>query len=104
MKDSFWTELLDLCRKHGVTELYSTNPDKPARLTLAYDEVSGAGDFIISDLAVKTSKPDHVPLKGTHLLYVYIDNVRVELVEEISLRGMLRTWTSKFSKRIGLSS
>lgn len=104
MRDSFWVELLDLCRKHGITEIYSTNPGKPGRVTLTYDESAGQGDFILSDISVRTSKPGAVPLQGTQCLYVYADNVKIEIVEEPSLRGMLRTWISRFSRNTGRSS
>jgi hypothetical protein len=108
MTDSFWTELLDLCRKHGVTELYSTNPGKPGRITLTYDEYAKQGEFILSDIGVRTSKPGLVPLKGTQCLYVYADNVKIDVVsvpptplEEV--RGKISEWISRFSKRTGRS-
>lgn len=103
MKDSFWTELLDLCRKHGVTEIYSTNPGKPGRVTLTYDEAAKQGEFILSDIGVRTSKSSAVPLKGTQCMYVYADNVKIDIVELPSVRGMLSAWISRFSKRTGRS-
>jgi hypothetical protein len=86
MRDSFWTELLDLCRKHGITEIYSNTPGKTGRITLTYDEDAQQGEFILADIGVRTSKPEAVPLKGTQCLYVYADNVQIEIVEKVSLR------------------
>lgn len=101
MKDTFWIELLDLCRKHGVTEFYSTNQGRPGRVTLTYDEDAQQGEFIISDVGVRTSKPGAVALRGTQCLWVYADNVSIEIVEKQSVRGILRGWISKHFKRIG---
>ncbi len=112
MKDSFWTELLDLCRKHGVTEIYSTNPGKPGRITLTYDDAAQQGEFILSDIGVRTTNPGAVPLKGTQCLYVYADNVKIDIVSKplsaatlisMEVRGKIEGWISRFSKRTGRS-
>lgn len=99
-QDAFWIELLDLCQKYGVTEL-RPRQGHTGRVVLAFDEKTGAGEVVVSDLEVRTTKPERFVLSGTVLRYFYVRDVRIHVVPKWGLRGivdhvrgMLREWTS----------
>lgn len=112
--DTFWIELLDLCWKHGVTELRSKHPNVPARVILSYDARAGSGEFIVADVEVVAKQPAPLQLQGTTTMHVFAHNVHVVIDETYSpsgllkyVHGMLRQWRTSIpvsSRPTGRSS